>query len=241
MLTIRRAARAIAAHIGPPAGLRILHVTDLHNRPGGLMLCRELTRQLLPDVVVNTGDLSGLGCIAETALIGLFGSVPAALVFAPGNHDSPAAAALYGALGACVMDRPVICTVGQIRLWGYPDPNRTRLLRGSDYEEARCAESAEIIVPPQREGPLVAAVHNELMVKPCPAVPVVLAGHYHHPKVFRTGPTLVVRTGSTGGGGVYPGPIHASVVEIQPGSYEPRAVWLAKCSGGETTVEPVRL
>lgn len=227
--------------IGPPAAIRILHFTDLHNRPSGVLLCRSLTRALRPGLVVNTGDLSGLGPAAEAALIGSLAWLPAPVVFVPGNHDSAASAAIFRSAGGCVLDAPAVCRAGGVRVWGYRDPNSTRLFRGRDYRDAACREAAARVKPPLHRGPLVAAVHNALMVNPHQSVPLVLSGHFHHPEVVRRGPSLMLRTGSTGGGGPFGGALHASVAEIDPDTYCPVSIWLIEVARGRPKVEAVDL
>ena len=65
-----RAARLVVEACGPPGGARLLHVTDLHNRPPAFRLVSALCRTMALRLVVTTGDLSGLGGPVEWAMLG---------------------------------------------------------------------------------------------------------------------------------------------------------------------------
>jgi predicted MPP superfamily phosphohydrolase len=228
-------ARLARAEIGTKTGRRILHVTDLHNRLAGLRLTHELIGPLGVDVVVNTGDVSGMGPAAEAVFAALMSGGPVPLVYAAGNHDSDYLGRRLTGAGAVVLDGPRPYYVCDMRFWGYPDPNQTRLFGPKGYDKDLVREIAGRNWPPGQEDglPLIACVHHELMAEPAAeGVPLVLSGHFHAPKVVRRGPTLYVRTGSTGGGGPFGGPLEASVVDVEPDSCEPLAVWLLKADPG---------
>ncbi|MGH9268560.1 MAG: metallophosphoesterase family protein, partial [Acidimicrobiales bacterium] len=153
-------AAGAAAACGPFRGWPVLHVSDFHNRLRGFRFARALARELEPRLVVNTGDLSGVGGPVEVALLRAFGRIGAAQVLAPGNHDSALTAREMRRAGARVLDVPRVETVGGVRVWGYPDPNRTRLF-GLPYRPELCREAARRSPPPEDgEGPFVVAVHS---------------------------------------------------------------------------------
>ncbi|MEX2553474.1 MAG: metallophosphoesterase [Actinomycetota bacterium] len=229
----------IAGQVGPTRGLRILHVSDLHNRRAGFRLVRELARAIAPAAVVNTGDLSGLGSYAEGLWIAWYCDLPAPLVFAQGNHDSSGIGAQLRRVGACVLDAS-ICRTDGLAFWGYPDPNRTRLRQREKYQGALCERSRIRLWPPDIQGPVVGAVHHELMASsPAPNFPLVLTGHVHSQRVHRRGPTLYVRCGSTGGGGPFGGPLEAAIIDVDPSSLHPQAVWLVQVQRAEVIVRHV--
>lgn len=237
-MSLLSAAGDVARAVGPAEGLRILHVTDVHNRIRGFRFAGALARALRPALVVDTGDAAGIGGPVEGALLLLLSRVGFPRVFAPGNHDSPDTAAAMRRLGAEVLDRPRLAAAGGVRVWGYPDPNRSPLF-GPAYDPGRCRAAARRVRPPDRTGgPYVVAVHNELMVEEVPPdVPLVLSGHGHRPRVRRCGTTLFVRTGSTGGGGPLGGPLHAAVIDVAPSTFRPTGLWLLNLSGRKVTVE----
>ena len=184
----------------------MLHVSDLHNRPAAFRLVSRLGRALAPTLVVNTGDLSGIGGPFEVALLRALGRAGCPTVFAPGNHDSELTEREMRRLGAEVLSEPRLVAVGGVRVWGYRDPNRT-VLFGPPYDPGRSRPLAAEVRPPG-DAPYVIAVHRERMVEAVPpAVPLVLCGHIHAPAVRSEGATVFVRPGSAGGDNPWSGPV----------------------------------
>lgn len=223
MKWVRRAASEIEKGCGPRSGLRILHVSDFHNRLNGFRFARELVRVLQPEVEVNTGDLSGLGTRFESfAMERLcdFGSQ----VFAPGNHDCEFTIEGVRATGAKVLVEPDLVEVSGLPVWGYRDPNETPVF-GPSYDVSLCEHTASLYRPPQG-APLIVAVHHRAMLRPHPDVKLVLTGHVHSPKVGKHGEAIWLRCGSTGGGRPFGGPLQAAIIDVVPETLEPAAVWL---------------
>jgi Icc-related predicted phosphoesterase len=220
----------VAEALGAPRGARVLHVSDLHNRPAAFRLVSELGRALDPDLVVNTGDLSGIGGPFEIALLRALGRVGQPLVFVPGNHDSELTEREMRRLGAEVLSEPRLATVAGIRVWGRRDPNRT-VLFGPPYDPGR-ARAITLEERPPEEAPYVVAVHSERMVEAVPpGVPLVLCGHVHTPAVRSVDGALFVRPGSAGGDSPWSGPLRAAVVDLDPPSLTPLGVWLLEIEG----------
>jgi predicted phosphodiesterase len=234
-------AQTVAHLCGSPRGIRILGVSDFHNRIRGFRFAADLCRALHPQLVINTGDLSGIGGPFESWLLRSFLRIHSPYIVALGNHDSRVTISELRRLGAEVLDEPRLTTVGGVRVWGYRDPNRTRLF-GAPYTSELCRTSARNIRPPEEARPYVIAVHNELMVEEAPSgVPLVISGHYHSPRVHRQGETLFFRVGSTGGGGPFGGPLHAVVVDLAPTEQVPLAAWLVRVDGTNAEVKPVNV
>lgn len=216
-------AQEIARACGPKMGKRILHVSDFHNRLRGIRLTRALVRSLQPEVVVNTGDICGIGSPVEALFVKRlcrFGPQ----VFAPGNHDSHQTIKGLAAAGAAVLDEPRLFEVGGVNIWGFRDPNETPLF-GPRYDVSLCQKAAVVHKPPTGQ-PLVVAVHHLWMVEPHPDVKLVLSGHVHSQKTGLHGSALWVRCGSTGGGGPFGGPLQAAVIDVEPTTMQPKALWL---------------
>lgn len=201
---------------------------------------RALERELAPAVTVNTGDFSGLGGIFERGLIRALGRLRNPHVFAPGNHDGADTSAAMVRAGAFVLDQPRVVQVAGLRIWGYADPNRTRFGRGDSYRSDLCETKAATVAIPIDQGPVVSAVHNERMMPAGLRVPLLLCGHVHEPYVHRAGPTLVIRCGSTGGGGPFGGALHFAIIDVNPQTHAPVSVWMgsASRSGLEVTEVP---
>lgn len=208
-----------------------MHVSDSHNRRAAFRLEAELRA----DLVVNCGDLCGIGGPIERFVLRRLVRIQKPTVLAPGNHDSKTTMQEMTRLGAVVLDRPRLVEAGGVRIWGYPDPNRSRMLLGPRYQTALCQTEAHRTAPLLREiaRPFVIAVHNEAMVDEIPSqCPLGLAGHFHSPRVRRKGDALVVRAGSTGGRNGRWGAMHFSVIDVDPDTYEPRAVRQFVIEGG---------
>ncbi|MGH2690034.1 MAG: metallophosphoesterase family protein [Actinomycetota bacterium] len=237
----RRLGELTAQAVGRRQGALLLHVTDIHNRLRGFRFSAALTDALAPDLVVNTGDLSGAPGPVEAALLRTAYRIRRPQVFAPGNHDSATTVRVMRGMGAEVLDRPRLVTVAGVRIWGYPDPNASPW-GAPPYDSRLCRATAEIVRPPTGEWPYVIAVHSSHMVRrPPPEVSLVLWGHRHDPGVDLRGRTLFVRPGSTGGGGPFGGPLQAAVVDLGLPEHRPLGVWLVETDGRTVAVRRVPL
>lgn len=133
---------------------------------------------------------------------------------------------------------------GGVRFWGYADPNRTRLLIGPRYDPSLCVRASEGVrdLTAGIPRPFVIAVHNELMVgEPPPGCPLVLAGHFHAPRVRKQDSALWVRAGTTGGRSKRSKAMHFAIVDVAQQTLEPQAVWLVEVEGSATKVVSVQL
>ena len=237
----RRLGELAASAVGDRRGALLLHVTDIHNRLRGFRFSTALADALAPDVVVNTGDLSGAPGPAEAALLRTAYRMRWPQVLAPGNHDSATTVRVMRGMGAEVLDHPRVVTVGGVRLWGYPDPNASPW-GAPPYDSRLCRATAEVVRPPAGKGPYVIAVHSSHMVRrPPPEVSLVLWGHRHDPGVDLRGRTLFVRPGSTGGGGPFGGSLQAAVVDLSLPDHRPLGVWLVETDGRTVAVRQVPL
>jgi len=237
-----RLAAEVRLAIGAQRGRRILHVTDLHNGLAGFRFMRALERSLTPDVIVNTGDISGLGPVVEDIWVKRILRSEAPLVFTAGNHDSDWLPKRMAGTAACTLTHPSVCEIAGLKFWGYRDPNKTRFMISLNYQPELCLAAAVQCWPPSEGGPIIAAVHNELMCgEGIASVPLVLSGHFHSPKVWRSGPTLFVRSGSIGGGGPFGQKLEATVVDVDSISFKPQGVWLIKAEDRSVTTNAFAL
>ncbi|MCW3042300.1 MAG: metallophosphoesterase [Actinobacteria bacterium] len=233
-----RMARLVADGCGQPRGTRILHVTDLHNRPAAFRLVSALCRTMTVRLIVTTGDLSGLGGPVEWTLLSALTRWPAPVVFAPGNHDSDLTQRCMRRLGAEVLSEPRLVTVAGVRVWGYPDPNRT-VLFGAAHNRELAREAAAEVRPP-RGDPYVIAVHSERMVSEIPpGVRLMLCGHLHSRDVRVAGDAVIVRPGAAGGTNPWSGPVRAAVVDLDLPAHAPLGIWLVEIDGNRCRVDEV--
>lgn len=235
-MNIARASRLVAGACGPPRGTRLVHVTDLHNRPAAFRLVPALCRTLQPALVVTTGDLSGLGGPAESALLTALARWPVPVVFAPGNHDSALTERRMCTLGAEVLSEPRMVTVAGVSIWGFRDPNRT-VLRGPAYNPELAREAGRANRPPM-EGHYIIAVHSDRMVAGIPeGVRLVLCGHLHGPDVRREGEAVILRPGAAGGTNPWSGPVRAAVVDLELPAHTVAGMWTLEMDRGRCTVD----
>lgn len=212
-------------------------MTDIHNRASGLRALTRLVEQVSPDLVVDTGDVSGIPGPWQDLFIALHFRVGVPYVFAPGNHDDGRTMRLMRSRGALVLDRPMTVEVCGIRVWGYPDPNRTRWGMGDRYSNELVARIASEQRP--SSGPVLAAVHSERMVHPTGWIPLVLCGHVHTPRIWTSGGATFMRPGSSGGGGPFGSALRFGVVDVDPVSHRPIAAWFIRAEGRRTFAEKV--
>jgi predicted MPP superfamily phosphohydrolase len=233
-----RAARLVADACGPPRGARLLHVTDLHNRPAAFRLVSALCRTMPVRLVVATGDLSGLGGPLEWAVLGALARWDAPVVFAPGNHDSELTQRRMRRLGAEVLSAPALVTVAGVRVWGYPDPNRT-VLFGAGYRPELAREAAAKVRPPVGD-PYLIAVHSDRMVAAIPpGVRLLLCGHLHSPEVRLAGDAVIVRPGAAGGNNPWSGPVRAAVVDLDLPAHAALGIWLVEVDRRRCKIDQV--
>jgi Icc-related predicted phosphoesterase len=236
-------AEEVARTCGPAAGLRILHMTDHHNRRSAFRIEALLAQRLPADVVVSSGDVCGIGGPIERLVLRQLFRPAAPTIFTPGNHDSNTTIKEMRRLGAFVLDLPTFVEAGGMRFWGYRDPNHSRMLFGPRYQSALCRAAAHRLAP-SLEGvttPFIAAVHHESMVPdPVPsACPLILCGHFHSARVRRRrGGALVVRTGASGGrNGHFGRALRLAVIDVEGDSFSPVGVWMFETEGDELKVD----
>lgn len=241
-IRLRPAAEEVAAEIGDRTGVRILHVTDVHNRTAAFTAWRVLTKTLSPDLVVCTGDLCGIGGAAERFLMSKWlRKFERPHVLAPGNHDSKATFEAFKTAGGVVLSANEAVEAGGCRVWGYADPNRTKLVIGPRYDPSLCrrAALANSEVLSRVQGPFLIAVHNELMVTSVPeSCPLVLSGHFHSARVRREGKTLFVQSGTTGGRSKYSNTMRFAIIDLDRTHLAPQRVWLAEIQKYRAKVSP---
>ena len=190
-------------------------------------------------LVVTTGDLSGLGGPVEWAVLTALARWDAPVVFAPGNHDSDLTQRCLRRLGAEVLSAPRLVTVAGVRVWGYPDPNRSVLL-GAGYNLELAREAAAEVRPPAGD-PYLIAVHSDRMVAAVPpGIRLLLCGHLHGPEVRVAGHAVIVRPGAAGGANPWSGPVRAAVVDLDLPAHAPLGIWLAEIDGRRCRVDEVR-
>jgi predicted MPP superfamily phosphohydrolase len=226
-VTLYDAASTLPTYQASTGTVRLLHVSDLHLSPSSYPLIKGVAAQFKVDLVLDTGDVTDHGSIAEDGYVDAVAGLGVPYVYVRGNHDSAGTeAAVRRQPGAVVLDDGALATVAGLTIMGQADPRFTPDKRTQDdtapETELRAVGQhlAELV---QRQGrpPDVVAVHDPVSAQPLLGkVPLVLAGHTHARAVTEKDGTRLMVEGSTGGAGLRalegdePTPVEMSVLYL---------------------------
>ena len=221
----------------PDDTIRVLHVSDIHENPEAWDVISSISRQYDVDFIVDTGDLTDHGTLAENAITNGIGALGKPYVFIKGNHDSSITlAAVRSEPNAIVLNNSSTVLDG-LRIYGAPDPRFTPDMETADTNQDeksitaagnQLAQRVAAAMPPKID---VVMVHDPVEGEPLDGiVPLVLAGHVHKRSVehLKLGTTLFIQ-GSTGGAGLRaldngpPTPLEASVLYFSRTTHELQA------------------
>ncbi|WP_327728896.1 metallophosphoesterase [Streptomyces sp. NBC_00487] len=246
----------LPAYQPDPTTIRVLHVSDIHLNPASWKIIASLVEQYEINVIVDSGDTMDHGSAAENGFLDPIADLGAPYVWVRGNHDSRATQRyLEGMDNAHVLDEGRAVTVGGLRFAGMGDPqftpDRSTDKSGLPSEEVAGRRLADALRAQKAAGTPVdiAIAHNPDAARETDGdVPLVLAGHLHHPEmeVLDEGTRLRIE-GSTGGSGLravegkHPDPIEASVLYLDRDTRRLQAWDEIKLGGlGLTTAEVSR-
>ncbi|MGW0826189.1 metallophosphoesterase family protein [Streptomyces sp. NPDC002845] len=210
-----------------PTTIRVLHVSDIHLNPASWKIIASLVEQYEINVIVDSGDTMDHGTAAENGFLDPVETLGAPYVWVRGNHDSAVTQRyLEGMKNVHVLDEGRAVNVAGLRFAGMGDPQFTPDRSGKPGLEESEELAGRRLASELREHTVagapvdVAVVHNPDAAREVDGeVPLVLAGHLHHPEmeVLKSGTRLRIE-GSTGGSGLraleqqYPDPIEVSVL-----------------------------
>ncbi|MDI3388743.1 metallophosphoesterase [Streptomyces sp. B-S-A8] len=212
-----------------PSTVRVLHVSDIHLNPASWHIIASLVEQYEIDVIVDSGDTMDHGTAAENRFLDPIEDLGAPYVWVRGNHDSMTTQRYLERLkNVHVLDNGRGVRVGGLRIVGIGDPqftpDRSVVARGDPAERAAGDRLAAALREQRDKGAPVdiAVAHNPVAARRTDGlVPLVLAGHVHHPEMERLpGGTRLRIEGSTGGSGLRaveddePDPVSASVLYL---------------------------
>ncbi|WP_055514083.1 metallophosphoesterase [Streptomyces ossamyceticus] len=246
----------LPAYQPDPTTIRVLHVSDIHLNPASWKIIASLVEQYEINVIVDSGDTMDHGTAAENAFLDPIADLGAPYVWVRGNHDSRETQRyLKGVENTHVLDEGKAVNVGGLRFAGIGDPqftpDRSTDKAGLPSEEAAGQRLAAALRAQKAAGTPVdiAIAHNPDAARETDGdVPLVLAGHLHHPEmeVLDEGTRLRIE-GSTGGSGLralegdYPDPIETSVLYFDRDTHRLQAWDEIKLGGlGLTTAEVSR-
>jgi predicted phosphodiesterase len=221
--------------------IALLHISDLHLNPAGTDLVTSLVTQFHISGVIDSGDLTDHGSVAEQPFIDDLRRIQVPYVVIRGNHDSATTVdELRHLPNVTVLDRSATTLAG-IRIAGIADPrftpDKTTRTAPADAVVASGQQLADFIRA--QSAPVgVAVVHDPLAAAPLDGVvPLVLAGHRHHREQQVANGTLTLVEGSTGGAGLRglegekPTPLECSVLYFDSESHQLQA-WDEVTVGG---------
>lgn len=188
----------------PQSGLRVLHVSDIHNNPAAFDFIEKVVLNFNIDFIIDTGDLTDYGTELETEMVSRVSSLSVPYLFVPGNHDSPKVIEAMEREGAIILGNEMIELMG-LRIAGVADPSSESALMAiaPDQVLRERAATAYKNLTSGAEQPDLVAVHHPLMGNPFVGeTSVILSGHTHRAQVrFEQGSALI-NAGTTGAAGV---------------------------------------
>lgn len=203
-IRVERVELRLPGHGNAPGPLTILHVSDLHSRPGLFVNARlaELLREVEADLLLMTGDFRVSGGSIEDAAAGahmvaaaVIGRMP---VFAvEGNNDLPATMRKIGRSGVTVLDNTRVKVGPGIWLAGW-----------NPYTRRRAPLERVIAGVPAGDFLILASHSPDVVMQPgCARANLVLAGHTHGGQIRLPGlpvPATYAKVGRKYISGLYP-------------------------------------
>lgn len=239
---------------GAPANdsIAVVFVADIHNNPVAFDVVKGLVTSYDAALVIDAGDIADWGTAQEAKTFEAIGDIPVPYVFIKGNHDSGETVKQIGK-----HDNVVVLTGGEptevagLRLVGDADPRFTpdKATGDDDFSKERLAELGRELAGRVRTADAdIAVVHDPAMARELAgAVPAVLSGHTHRRRYERSGDTLLLTQGSSGGVGLRgvrtdpPLPLEVSVLLLDPATKRLRTIDDITVGGlGQTEVTMVR-
>ena len=187
--------------------VRVLHVSDLHlpTTSPAWDVVGTVARQYGVDVVVDSGDITDHGSLAENRYVQEIRHLPMPYVWVRGNHDSAITERAMRRLPNVVVLDGRVRTVRGLTFLGAGDPTFTPDKSLAPDEEAVSAVAGALAATADRHGGVDVAVYHD----PAPVAvldgkaSMVLSGHRHYRRVQEgENGTWMMMQGSTGGSGL---------------------------------------
>lgn len=184
----------------------LLHVSDIHSNPLGVIVTQQLARAFGVDAVVDSGDLTSFGESVETNVARRVSRLDIPYIFVPGNHDSFANQSRLDRIENLHLLHDDTVDVEGITIFGWRDPTYTVWdnISTEQGNELRVQEG-EAVAAALEENPDVdvLVVHDRRMAEASEGlVPLVLSGHTHERDLTETETTDFLTVGSTGATGL---------------------------------------
>lgn len=189
------------------SGLKILHVSDIHNNPLAVALVNQAAAAFQVDLIIDTGDITDYGTPIEGDLAANIARSGLPWLFVPGNHDSPAVIEILDQLdNVTVLNGDVVhLEPFNLSLAGIADPSADDWGMGIPSREQyiEAASRLKAIIADSGLQPTIIAAHHPYILEEFRDLPVVLLhGHSHRNNLRRLGEAIIIDAGTTGGAGI---------------------------------------
>jgi predicted phosphodiesterase len=252
--TLYQAGQGLPTFDTDSPSIRVLHVSDVHLNPAAFDLMEQLVEQFDADAVIDSGDTTDFGTVAELGIAESIGELGVPYVWVRGNHDSLLTRDAVAAQPNAVVLEGRTEEVAGLRIWGVGDPRFTpdkSQATGSDREREEAEAFAPLVATGLRRSmppPVDVVVVHDLRTAADVGelVPLVLAGHTHRSTRTEIGSALALTQGSTGGAGLRalegdePVSLSASVLYFDPDTAALQAydlVTVAGLGGNQARIE----
>lgn len=186
-------------------GLKILHVSDIHNNPAAYDFIAQIADSFGVDVIVDTGDISDFGTPLEAKLVQRLQELKVPYLFVAGNHDSPAILEALQNINNVLVVNDRIFNVKGINFAGINDPASvsTRVIPPPEEKITEYANRLRGLIRVSEVCPDILMVHNPWLARQFAGqVPVILYGHNHRYSIDEGKGSVLVNAGTTGAAGV---------------------------------------
>ena len=185
-------------------GLRILHVSDIHDNVAAYDLVESVAKGFSVDFIVDSGDITDLGTGPEADLVTRLGSIETPYLWVAGNHDSPTVVSRMKAIeNVTALDG--LHKVAGVEVMGFPDPQAmapTGIIPDSEANQ-RVAKDIEQALLSLESSPDVLVVHSpESAERAAGKVPLILTGHTHRASIKSKNGSRILNPGTAGGAGL---------------------------------------
>ncbi|MGI6128711.1 MAG: metallophosphoesterase family protein [bacterium] len=183
---------------------KVLHVSDLHNNPLAIDFISEINNNFIPDLIIDTGDLTDFGTTVEDTVLKHLTDLETPYYLVLGNHDSPIIAEKVADMtGVTLLEG--IEEVNNIKIMGIRDPGSLthNLTPASSDQISAQVDIIQGWLQSMNQAPFILAVHNPAIAEHFVGeIPVILTGHTHTSRIDISTGTVLINAGTTGGAGV---------------------------------------
>ncbi len=188
--------------------VKILLISDLHSNPVGIEFTKSLADNFQIDFIINSGDLTDFGTVAEAEAIKDLQTIKTTQLFAAGNHDSPEIMDIVsGYDNFRILDGQMVSVSG-LRILGFPDPlvSVADVKYASEEEERRLMEEQADIIKSAIEiqgQPDILIVHNSQLGRKLMYLSrLTVSGHDHQANMVQQGNSIFINPGTSGAAGL---------------------------------------